>query len=212
MSRKERAEMFVDEGYNATVTGRHILVTDAIKAYAIEKLSKIERFSPRLIDVEFILEVQRAEHRAEIIMQFNDVKIVSHATTDDMYASIDLAVEKIQSQIRRYKSKIQDHHAKSLKGIDLNVNVIQPHRDSDLEEINGDIEEANQNSLLDHYGVHRVVAKETLPMKTLTLDEAIMKLDLSGNSFLIYRNEEDHKIKVIYRRKDGNFGVIEPEV
>jgi putative sigma-54 modulation protein len=212
MSRKSRAEAFVDEGYNITVAGRHVLVTEAMKNYAIEKISRLERFSPRLIDVSVAMDIQKLDHRVDIVMRFNNIKIKSHAATTDMYISLDMAIDKIQSQIRRYKNKIQDHHARGVKSIDMNVNVISPHREDELDEINGEIDEANQNSLIDRDRPHRVVAQETKPFKELTLDEAIMKMELSGDAFLIYRSEEDKKTKVMYRRKDRNYGVIEVDM
>lgn len=216
MSNKTKLESFgapftATEGYNAMITGRHVLVTESMKDYALEKLSKLERFSPRLIDVIVTMDIQKLEHRVELVMRFNNMKIKSHAVTGDMYASIDLAVDKLQNQIRRYKNKIQDHHLRALNVVDMNVNVIRPHRDDDLNEVNGEIEEENARNLIDQYRPHQVVSKEVKSLKTLSLDEAIMKMELSGDIFLIYRSEEDQKVKVIYVRKDGDFGVIEPE-
>lgn len=212
MSNKTKAESYTNEqGYNISITGRHVLVTESMKDYAMEKLSKLDRFSPRLIDIAVMMDIRKFEHRVDLVIQFNNMKIKSHAVTGDMYASIDLAVDKLQNQIRRYKDKIQDHHLKSLKAIDMNVNVIRPHLDYELEEVNGAIEEENLKHLVDEYRPHRVISKEVALLKTLSLDEAIMNMELSARVFLIYRSEEDQKIKVMYKRKDGNFGVIEPE-
>lgn len=211
MNRKLKSEAFVDEAYNVIVTGRHVLVTEAMKDYALEKLSKLERFSPRLIDINVNMDIQKLDHRVDIVMRFNSTKIKSHATTTDMYASIDMAVDKLQNQIRRYKNKVQDHHCKGLQEIDMNVNVVSTDREDEILDVNLEIEEANWNGLVASFSPHRVIAQETRPLKTLTLDEAILKMDLSLDAFLIYRSEEDRKIKVIYRRKDGNYGVIEPE-
>jgi len=79
-----------------------------------------------------------------------------------------------------------------------------------LAEYNDEIESENQQSLINAYK-HNVVSQETLPLKTLTMEEAVMRLDLSGKNFLVYRSEEDNRIKIIYRRKDSQFGIIEPE-
>ncbi len=210
MSNKIKSEP-ATEGYNITITGRHVLVTEAMKDYALEKISKIERFSPRMIDVMMTMDIQKLDHRVDIVIHFNNMKIKSHAITGDMYASIDLAVDKLQNQIRRYKDKIQDHHFKGVNEVDMNVNVIRPRADDELNEMNGEIDEENEKSLIAKYFPHQVVSKEKRPLKTLSLDEAIMKIELSSDFFLVYRSEEDQKIKVIYRRNDGDFGVIEPE-
>ncbi|MCE2983371.1 MAG: ribosome-associated translation inhibitor RaiA, partial [Parachlamydia sp.] len=193
--------------YNISVTGRHVQVTDSMKDYAIEKVSKIERFMNRIIDVNIIMDIQKLDHRAEIILKAGHTKITSQAVTQDMYASIDRAVAKLEAQIRRYKSKIQDHHAKSRAIVDMNVNV---HKRPEEEEWEGEGEEAFAPEPSLNGQPHAIVLQETLPLKTLTLDEAFMKMELSKDTFLIYRNEEDQKLKVIYRRNDGNYGVIEP--
>ena len=151
MNHKTKTDVLVDEGYNVTVTGRHLSITDAMKNYAMEKVSKLERFSPRLIDLAVTMDIQKLEHRVDIVLRFNNIKIKSHASTTDMYASIDMAVDKLQTQLRRYKNKLQNHHTKSLNMIDLNVNVVRPHREDEISEVNGDIEEANNASLVARY-------------------------------------------------------------
>lgn len=200
------------EGYNVKFVGRHVLVTESMKDYAFEKLAKLERFSPRLIDITVSMDIQKFLHRVDLVIQFNNLIIKSQGATDDMYASIDIAIDKLQNQIRKYKDKIQNHHLQSLNAVDMKVNVIRPTNEDELNEVNGDIEEENLKHLIDQYRPHQVVSKETMPLKTLSLDEAIMKLELSGDVFLIYKSEEDQKLKVMYKRKDGNFGVVEPEV
>lgn len=211
MSRRSKAVEFLQDVYNINVTGRNVMVTDAMKDYAIEKVSKIERFSNRIIDVVITMDVQRFEHRVDIVMKVDHVKIKSEASSANMYESIDKAVRKLEAQLLRYKSKIQDHHLKKGNGIDMSVNVLRPLQDEEILEVNDDIEDESRRRLLDKYSPHKIVNKEARPLKTITDGEAIMKMELSGDSFLIYRGEEDHKIKVIYRRKDGDLGVIQTE-
>jgi len=211
MSRKSKAAEFLQEAYNITVTGRNIALTDAIRDYAIEKVSKIERFSNRIIDVMVVLDIQKIEHRVDIMMKVDHTQINSHAVSIDMYASIDKAVDKLEAQLLRYKSRIQDHHAKGVAVVDMNVNVLRSTEDELLKDINYQIEDENQRRLVDKFSPHRIVSREKRPLKTLTDGEAMMKLDLSGDTFLIFRSEESRRLKLIYRRKDGDFGVMEPE-
>lgn len=211
MNSKTKLEPTANEGYQVTITGRHVLVTEAMKDYALDKLAKLERFSPRLINIVATMDIQKLEHRVDIVLRFNNMKIKSHASSGDMYASIDLAVDKLQNQIRKYKSKIQDHHIQGMKVVDMNVNVVRSHLDDDLKEVNREIEEENQKNLVNQYRSHQVVTKEVRPLKTLSLEEAILHMELSTDIFLVYRSVEDQKIKVLYRRKDDNFGVIEPD-
>ncbi|GAB4235488.1 MAG: ribosome-associated translation inhibitor RaiA [Chlamydiales bacterium] len=211
MSRKSKALEFADETYKIAVTGRNIQVTDAMKSYAIEKVSKIEKFSSRIIDVHIIMDIQKLEHRVDIELKVDHIKITGSASSTDMYASVDSAVDKITKRLRRYKSRIQDHQARGVKSIDMRVNVFAPHRDDDIKELNDAIEKETRDRLINRYH-HPVVNEETAPLKLLTLDEAIMKMELSDDPFLVYQSEEDRKLKIIYRREDGNYGVIEPEI
>lgn len=211
MKGRAKAAEFVDEGYKIHVTGRNVLVTDAMKDYAMEKVSKIEKFSHRIIDVVVTMDIQKLDHRVDIVMKVDTIKIKSQAASTDMYASIDKAVSKIENQLRRYKTRLKEHSAKALNVIDMNVNVFKKPPEAELLDVNLDIEDENQRKLYESYQPQEIVSRETKPLKTLTLDEAMMKMVLSGDKFLIFRGEEDQKLKVIYLRKDGHFGVIDIE-
>ncbi|MEI8365254.1 MAG: ribosome-associated translation inhibitor RaiA [Parachlamydiaceae bacterium] len=212
MNRKTKAAEFLEEAYNISVSGRHVMVTQAMKDYAIEKVSKIERFSDRIIDIVITMDVHKLEHRVDIILKVDHTKIKSEAISNDMYASIDKAVRKLEAQLIRYKSKLNDHHqSKGLSAVDINVNVLRSAAEGELLDVNLEIEEENKRRLLDKYHPHQIVKREVCPLKTLTDGEALMKMDLSGDQFLVYRGEENLHLKVMYRRNDGDFGVIEPQ-
>jgi len=211
MKGKAKAAEFVGEGYKIHVTGRDVLVTDAMKSYAIEKIAKIERFSTRIIDVQVTMDIQKLEHRVDIVLKVDHIKIKSQAASTDMYASIDKAVEKIERQLRRYKKRIREHTSKPLNVIDLKVNVLKRPEEEEVIDINLDIEEENRRELEQRYAPHHIVSQETKPLKVLTVDEAVMKMELSGDTFLIFRSEEEKKLKVIYRRNDDNYGIIDVE-
>lgn len=206
MSRKSKAAEFVGEGYNIMVTGRSIHVTEPMKDYAMEKVAKLERFSNRIIDVLITMDIQRVEHRVDIVLKVEQIKIKSQASSDNMYASIDKAVDKLEAQLLKYRSRINDHHAKERTFQEMDVSVYQRPEEALDEDIPSEGEETEL------FQPHKIVKKEKMPLKTLTFDEAIMKMELSQDSFLIFRSEEDMKLKVIYRREDENYGVIEPEV
>lgn len=211
MSRKSKALEFVDEGYSVNVFGRNITVTDAMRDYALEKIAKMERFGARIIEVNMTMEVQRFDHKVDMVMKVNDIKIKCTATEENMYAAIDKAVDKLQKQLVRYKTRIQNHHARHVNVEDMIVKVLKPREDEDLKDINLDIEYENQRSLHQQFVPHEIVSQETRQLKTLTLDEAVMKMELSGDAFLIFRCESTRKVCVMYRRKDNHFGVIEAE-
>ncbi|CCB86637.1 MULTISPECIES: ribosome hibernation-promoting factor, HPF/YfiA family [Parachlamydia] len=209
-----RSKVKIDESvqpYNITVTGRHVLVTEAMKNYAIEKVSKIDRLSHRIIDVIITMDIQKLEHRVDIVLKVDHIKIKSHAVCDDMYVSIDKAVDKLERQLLKYKSRIRDHQAKKLTVVDMKVNVYQAPGQEELSDVNEQIEDESQRRLEENYKPRHILSSETIPLKILTNEEAIMKMELSGDAFLIFRSENDMKLKVIYRKSDQNYGIIEPE-
>lgn len=206
MNRKEKALEFIDAEYDIQITGRHLEITDAMKDYAMEKVSKMERFMNRIIDVNIIMDMQREDHRVEIILKVGHLKIRSQASTTDMYASIDKAVAKLEAQLLRYKSKLNDHHAKGHAVANMNVNIISAPKDAELDEVNDAIDGEFQELTKPH----QILNQKTLPLKILTEEEAVMKMELSGDAFMLFKNEADQKLKVIYRLKDENYGIIEP--
>jgi putative sigma-54 modulation protein len=203
MSRKTKALEFANAEYDIHVTGRHVEVSEAMKQYALEKISKLERFLNRMIDVNVIMDIQKLNHRVEILLKAGNLKITSSAATTDMYASIDQAVHKLEAQVLRYKSKMQDHHVKIRQDSDMLVHVVKPEEIEEEEEII----DYSDNS---QFRPPHVVKQETVALKTFSYDEAILKMEFSAEPFLVFKNENDQKLNIMYRRDDGNYGIIEP--
>ncbi len=197
-------------GYRVDIIGRNLQVTEPIRMYVWEKLSKIERFHTHIMHLHMTLEIQKLEHVCTVVLKIDHTEIKCQAKSTDMYASIDRAIDRLHTLLSRYKSRIQDYHKKKLSAIDMQVNVL--HRPYDeVEEVNAAIEQVNAKKQKDTYGASKIIGTETKPLKTVTVEEAVMKMDLSGDSFLIFRGEEDMKLKVLYRRKDGHYGLIQLE-
>lgn len=197
-------------GYRIDIIGRNVQVTEPMKNYAWDKLSKIERFHNHIMHVHVTLDIQKLEHICVLMLKIDHIQIKAQASSTDMYVSIDKAVDRLQNLLRRYKSRIQDHHKRALSIVDMQVNVLKKPID-EIAEINAEIEqEANRMKDMAS-NPPQLIGSETKPLKTLTVDEALMKMELSGDHFLIYRSEEDCKLKVLYRRTDGNYGLIQPE-
>jgi putative sigma-54 modulation protein len=204
---------FQDEdalGYRVDIVGKNIQVTEPIRTYLWDKLSKIERFHQHIMHVHVTLEIQKLEHVCAVVLKIDHTQVKVAANSTDMYVSIDRAIERLDHLLARYKSRLQDYHKKKLSAIDMQVNVL--HRPyNELAEINAAIDAANGKKAMEGFATHKIIGTETKPLKMLTLDEAVMKMDLSGDQFLIFRSEEDQKLKVMYRRNDGNYGLIQPE-
>jgi putative sigma-54 modulation protein len=198
------------QGYSIDIVGRNIEVTETMRVYIWNKISKIERFHNHIMYAHIALELQKLEHFCTIVLKFNHFKIKVQASSTDMYVSIDEAINRLQAVIARYKSRIQDHHKKPLSAIDMEVNVLRRPYD-ELADFNDSIEAQNTKVEISEYQFPKVIGRETKALKILRLDEAIMKMELSGDQFLVFRGEEDRKLKVIYRRTDGNYGLIFPE-
>jgi putative sigma-54 modulation protein len=196
------------QGYNISIVGKHFQITDAIRNYVFEKLEKIEHFAGHILDITVTLDAQKMEHSCTIMMNFIHFHIKVSSSTDNMYSAIDKSTDRIIKLVRRYKTKLQSTRAKHLSTVDLHVNVIKPLQD-DLAAINDDIVAENARKEEDRFKQHEIVAKETIPLKTLNQDEAVMKMELSNDHFLIYRGEEDQKIKVMYRREDQNYSIVQ---
>lgn len=203
-----KSSKFENEGYTIYIVGKHIEMTDAIRNYVWEKLSRIERITDQIIDVHVVLDAQKLEKTCSILMNFIRFQIKVQVGRDNMYEAIDKAVDRVVKLIRRYKTKLQSYRNKHLSTVDIHVNVIEPLKD-DLNAINDEIEAENVREEAEKYRLHRVVAKEFMSLKTLTQDEAIMKMEITSDPFMIYKSEEDQKLKVIYRREDDNYGLVQ---
>ncbi len=198
------------EGYEIEVIGRNVQVTDGMKQHAYDKLAKIERFADRILQIHCTMDIHKLEHRVDLILWVDNVKIKVAASSNDMYVSLDKAVARLERKMRRYHERIRAHHEKGVPAAKMQVEVVRSPDTQFLEDLNDDIEEETLREVEDALAPHEIVAKETMPLKTLGYQEAVMKMDLSHDPFMLFINEADQNLKVIYRREDGNYGIIEP--
>lgn len=178
------------------VTGRHVSITEAIKNYAIAKVEHLHLDYPRIIEAHVILDVEKHRHGAEVILHCtNHITIEASAETDDMYASIDGVIAKIAQQMRKYKTKILRNHRPRgfVKHFDEQVLAA-------VDEAFVDIEESEPE----------VIKTEKYPVKPMFVDEAILQIEMSNRQFVVFLNARTEKVNVLYRRKDGGFGLMEP--
>jgi len=178
------------------VTGRHVPITDSIVDYSTKKIEGLHLDYPRIIDAQVILDVQKYRHFAEVILHCaNHITIDASAETNDLYASIDEAMSRIAQQMRKYKTKIMRQH-RPRRGEVQHVEE-QVYSSAGLE----DHEEAEPT----------LVHIERYPVKPMFVDEAMLQLEMSTNrQFVVFLNAKTERVNVIYRRKHGDFGLIEP--
>jgi putative sigma-54 modulation protein len=174
-----------------TVLGRHIELTDALKQYAIEKFSRLERYLPKAVQVVVTLSVlKKVHHYAEAVIKSNGLLIQASEETEEMYSAIDLLIEKIERRAKKYKEKLVDHKHLTNKA-DANKATIMSSPEDRIPQI---------------IKIKRFDLKPTLP------EEAVMQMELLDKDFFIFSNANNGHICVIYKRKDGNVGLIEPAV
>ena len=194
---------FNNQRYALGIVGKNVEVTPAIREHIEGKIGKLEPLIPDIIDVKVYLGIQKLHHSVDIFVKFSHFRVNVRAVTENMYGSLDKAFERLSTKFLKWKSRIQDHHARKLSVKEMEVNILEQ---SQNEESEGEFERDAQK-----YALPKVVKKKKRPLKVLTLEEAVMKMELSDDHFKIYRSEEDQRLKVIYRRRDGSYGVISPE-
>lgn len=185
---------------NLSISGRHMDVTDAIRGHVEQGLAKIRGHFDRVIDVEVILGMEKHRQIAEINLHANGLRINAKEASTDLYASFDAALEKIDRQIAKHKSRIMRHHPRTNKEArTFNHHVIRlPEEMSD----NGRQEAPAPN--------HHVIHREKLSMKPMSIEEAALQLDLLEDPFIVFANADTDQVNVMYKRGDGAYGVIEP--
>lgn len=184
------------------VTGRHLSITPAISDYVTRRIESLHLDYPRIIEAHVILEVEKYRHSAEVVLVCsNHITIEACEETNDMYAAIDAAVDKICRQMRKYKTRLMKKH-RPRKDIvkHLEEHVLEPEPVS--LNGNGADEEDGQH--------HPVVRSERYPVKPMFVDEAVLQLEMSTRQFMVFLNARSSRMNVLYRRKSGDFGLIEP--
>jgi putative sigma-54 modulation protein len=172
-----------------TVIGRHIEATEALKQYATEKLSRLEKYLPKTIQVVVTLSVvKKVHHIAEAVIKSNGLLIQASEETEEMYSAIDLLIAKLERRVRRYREKLTDHKHQSNKA--------------------EGVERAAATHPEDR--IPQVIKTKRFDLKPMQPEEAVMQMELLDKDFFIFANAGSGHINVIYKLKDGNVGLIEP--
>lgn len=171
-------------------TGRHIEVTPALRTHVEEHFERLDHlFDGNNSKAHIIIEVERGKHRSEIIVKWHDQVLTATTSVSDMYKSLSQTIDKIEKQVLKLKNKIKDKHHKAEK-----ISTITP----PTAEINP------------APSAPRIVNTRNYPVKPMTEEEAVLRLNEEENQFLVFRSAEDERVSVIYKRKDGNYGLIKP--
>jgi putative sigma-54 modulation protein len=197
--RQERVPMDI------IVTGRKMTVSDALRAYVEEKIGnsvKVFDISPMSAEVVLRKERNPANPRpatAEVTLRTKGHIIRTEESEEDMYAAIDVAAAKVERQLRKYKTKVVDRRTHALKLSEVLVSLDEKEPVEKIEIIATEDDE-------------RVVRVKEVSLEALSEEEALIQIDLLGHDFFVYVDTVDGLIKVLYRRKDGSYGLIKPRI
>lgn len=174
-----------------SIRGENLEVTDALRDYVVSKLEKIEKYfqAEQELDARVNLKVYREKTaKVEVTIPLGSITLRAEDVSQDMYGSIDLVVDKIERQIRKNKTKIEKKNRNKVATSQLFTDAL--------------VEEAEESS-------SKVVRSKHIDLKPMDVEEAILQMELLGHDFFIYTDVEDNTTNVIYRREDGDIGLLE---
>ena len=169
------------------IVGRNVEVTSALKESVERKLGRLEKYFDSNSEAKVTLSVEKNRQIIEVTIPTNGVIIRGEETTPDMYSSIDLVVDKIERQIIKHKDKIEKRgdFKQSLRFAEIPT-------------------EDNEDN-------NKIVKVKRFSLKPMDEEEAQLQMDLLGHNFFVFRNRDTDEVNVLYKRKDGDYGLIEPE-
>ncbi|MCM0082787.1 ribosome-associated translation inhibitor RaiA [Geomonas sp. Red32] len=175
-----------------TTTFRHMEPSDALKGYAEEKLERVKKYIDEPIVVQVFLTVEKIRHLAEVTITAKGITIKAAEESNDMYASLDAVADKIERQLRRFKERIKAHKPSEARERNVQKAIVEAKS----------IDESKEPV---------IVKTKSFTMKPMSVEEAVMQMELLHKDFLVYTEASTETISVVYRRKDGNYGLIATE-
>ena len=171
-----------------SINGKNIEVSDYLRDLVTKKVSKLDKYFPEDTEAHVLLAVERNRHIVEVTIPYSGGIIRGEEVSGDMYASIDTVLAKVEKQITRHRTKLE----KTLRADAF----------AEADFVDYDDEEDDAGS---------VVRVKRFSIKPMDVEEAVLQMELLGHSFYVFENADDGQVNVVYKRKDGNYGLIEPE-
>lgn len=169
---------------NIIVNGRHLEITPALRSYSEEKIGKFEKYLSTISEAVVTLSVEKYRHKAEVLLKVNGALIQAEGVTGEIYSAIDEVVEKLEKQVVKFKEKLHSHRKGDKKPSDVS---------EDRQTEGG-----------------RIILDKRFDMKPMVAEEAVGQMEMLKREFYAFVNAGTGDVNVVYRRKDGNFGLIEP--
>jgi putative sigma-54 modulation protein len=171
---------------NTSVRFKNLEPSDALKSYVSEKLNRMEKYFNGPAEANVVLSIEKFRHSAEINIMGDRLNINGKEETEEMYSAIDMVLDKLEGQIKKSKQKGRKYRSKGKTGAMLSEQVSD--MDSDRPKVR----------------VHHI------EFKPMDVDEAVMQMDLIKDTFLVFTNARTESVNVLFRQKDGNYGLIQP--
>jgi putative sigma-54 modulation protein len=168
---------------NVIINGRQMDLTENLKDYAEERINKFKKYLNNITEATVTLSVEKYRHKAEVLLKVNGLLIQAESITGEMYASIDEVVEKLERQVKKYKEKIVSNRKSKKKSVAV---------------------------LPDEEETPMIIKRKFFDIKPMSVEEAAMNMGLLDKTFFVFTNASSGNINVLYKRNDGNFGLIEP--
>jgi len=171
------------------VIGKNIEITEALKNIIEKKVSRLDKYFNPDVEAQATLGVQKNRHTIEVTIPFNGIILRAEEQNEDMYMSIDIVADKLERQIRKHKTKLEKrNHGSSLK-----------------------FQGIPQYNYTEEDAEPKIVKTKKFAIKPMSEEEAVLQMELVGHSFFVYMRDDSSEVNVVYKRKDGDYGLIEPE-
>ena len=168
------------------VRGNKIDITDAMKDYVKEKLSKLDKYTLDDTTATVLVKIRNYSQKVEVTIPLKTLMLRAEDESQDFYSAVDLVVNKLERQIRKNKSKLKKREKSGIK--EFNIDDITDNGEDEL-----------------------VIKRKKIDVKPMNLDEAILQMELLGHNFYMYKDSDIGRIALVYKRNDGGYGVIEEE-
>ena len=173
------------------IIGKNLEVSEELKNRITKKFKKLEKFFSEDTEAVITMKIQRNRHILELTIVQNGITFRAEEQTNDMYMSIDRVVDIIERQIRKNKTRLSRKiHENAFKFADPD----------------------DSSSFVVEEDEYRIMRTKRVPVKPITVDEAILQMNLLSHEFFVFVNAETQQVNVVYKRKDDNYGLIEPDI
>jgi putative sigma-54 modulation protein len=167
------------------VTFRNTKPTEGLRQHALDKVERISKFIRRPIEAHVILSVVKRRQIAEVLVKANHLNLTAKEETADLYSAIDMAVSKLERQAKKHASKVKNH-----KGVNS----------------------AAANAPASEVRLPSVARARRVAVRSMSVDDAVLDLERSKAEFYFFENARNGALSMLFRRPDGNYGLIEPEM